>query len=94
MAVLDGDPVERGDLVFDVVYGAGQVVEVLPQGRFRVRFGRRTYTYDENGMRSEWDFRTLYWHDPVIYVPPKAAAKWDRLKRLVAAIKPEVDAWP
>jgi len=85
--VLDGDPVNLGDTVHDVVYGVGEVVELKVEGRFRVRFaGNKFYVYDGNGVRADARQRTLYWHDPVLVIPNKDDISWTLARGLCRAM--------
>jgi hypothetical protein len=89
---MDGSPVRNGDTVYDVVYGAGQVVELLVDGRFVVALsgGSRRIVFDERGFSKMSRARTLYWHNPFLIVPGKSDADWDRLRRVVGALVAEM----
>lgn len=84
---LDGDDVNLGDQVFDIVYGTGEVVELKVEGRFRVRFaGNKFFVFDGNGVRADAKNRTLYWHDPVLVVPMKDDINWVQARGLCRAM--------
>lgn len=94
MAVqMDDADIVRGDTVYDVIWGAGAVYELLPDGRFVVSFpaGRRQ-TYNSSGFSKHYKARTLYWANPFLAVPVKNEGKWALVRRLVAAIVQEVRA--
>lgn len=89
--VLDGDPVKLGDVVHDVVYGAGRVIELRPDGRFRVQFNAvRTVVYSSTGHSRNNRGRTLYWRDPVLVVPTKDDAIWGVIQRAVRSLVAEI----
>ena len=91
MVSLDGDPVALRDTVHDVVYGTGTVVELMPDGRFAVQFmtiGRRN-VYNGQGYSRTNRGRTLYWHDPLLFVPQKSDTGWTLIKRLCRAVVDE-----
>jgi hypothetical protein len=90
MAHLDGDSIELGDAVYDVVLGVGRVVEVFADGRFRVGFTARAVVYTGTGHSKLNRGRTLYWHDPIVAVPTKSDSRWVLIKRLCAAVIAEV----
>lgn len=75
--IFDGDEIKVGDLVHDVVFGSGQVDAVLPgEGKIRVQFGSRYYTYNEAGV-GHFPQKTLFWRDPIgNFIPPKGGERW------------------
>lgn len=77
--IFDGDKISIGDTVFDVVFGAGRVEQIIEaEGKFSVRYGtgNRIYVYSSAGV-SNFPEKTLYWHDPVKgYTPMKDDKKW------------------
>jgi hypothetical protein len=89
---MDGSPVRNGDTVYDVVYGAGQVVELLVDGRFVVALsgGARRITFTGLGFSKFSRARTLYWHNPVIITPSKDDSDWHRLRRIIGAMVSEM----
>jgi hypothetical protein len=91
VCLLDNDPVAYGDHVYDVVYGQGEVIELRPDGRFRVEFSAfRTVVYNSTGHSKNNRGRTLYWRDPVLVTPTKSDATWTLIQRLVTAIITEM----
>lgn len=88
MPLLDNEPVVLGDNVFSVGYGAGTVVEILAADRYVVRFGAngKRVSYEANGVQVRMPYRTLYWIDPIIALPTKRAAYWNRLKPVMAEL--------
>jgi hypothetical protein len=67
--MLDGDDVQRGDAVWDVLLGAGHVEDAFPDGGFLVRYGQRSIRYSNGGYFG--GARRVYWFNPVIYLPRK-----------------------
>ena len=62
---LDGEEIQVGDWMFDVVFGHGVVEHIDPKtNTFLVLYGNRRYNYTETG-RSNFPQRTLYWKDPI-----------------------------
>ena len=86
-ATLDGYDVNIGDKVFDVAHGIGDVMEMLVEDRFRVRFATGQYfAYDSTGTTKRYPRRTLYWHDPVISLPHKDDTKWSAAAAIGRAV--------
>ena len=92
---LDGENVSLHDNTYDVVYGAGIVVQVLTEARFRVYFAPsgKTITYDSLGTSYKLGVRTLYWKNPIVTIPPKNDAKWALILVLLSDISARVRAW-
>lgn len=87
---MDNDPVQIGDKMYDVQFGAGEVVELKVADRFRVRFAKGTYTYEGTGIRVDASVRTLYWHNPIVVLPAKDDIRWDEARRLCSALIKEL----
>ncbi|WP_144028135.1 hypothetical protein [Paraburkholderia caledonica] len=68
--MLDGDAVHSGDVVWDVLLGAGHFDESFPDGGFLVRFGTRTIHYSAGDNFG--GARRVYWFNPVIYLHRKS----------------------
>lgn len=84
---LDGEDLLPGDAVFDIVYGPGFVHRIDTHAQaFFVRFGNRSAGYRPDGVSDRAQRRTLYWQDPVVFVPAKSSAKWQLLLRMVRAL--------
>lgn len=87
MHTLDGQQINLGDSVFDVALGPGVVKLLTEAGGVTVEFGRgRVGSYGPGGVARRFNNRTLYWHNPIITAPDKAAARWDILREAVAAL--------
>lgn len=91
---LDGETVDLGDRLFDLVHGQGVVVETYAlSNQFRVEFGNdKRVVYDGVGMSRFFRTRTLYWHDPMIALPVKSDRGWLRIKNICAAVVREMRA--
>lgn len=84
---MDGDDIQPGDAVFDIVYGPGFIHRIDTHAQaFFVRFGNRSAGYRPDGVSDRAQRRTLYWQDPVVFVPSKSQAKWQLLLRMVRAL--------
>lgn len=92
---LDGEAVSIHEIVYDVIYGEGAVVQLLTNQRFRVFFSRTggTVTYDSAGVSFKLGARTLYWKNPIITIPPKSDTKWALILAMVQDITTRVRAW-
>lgn len=83
---LDGQKVNVGDSVYDILEGQGQVAG-MDSTVFLVRFGQRvSYTYNSAGQRtgntpSRFP-RLLFWQDPIVMIPVKEEAKWLAMKNI------------
>lgn len=74
---MDGYEVQAGDAVFDITFGHGTVHRIDSQnGVFHVRYGQRAIAYLPNGQSDRSSRRTLYWQDPVFFVPAKDSTAW------------------
>lgn len=84
---MDGDDIVPGDAVFDIVYGPGIVHRIDPvQGVFYVRYGQYAAGYLPSGVNDRSRRRTLYWHDPVVFLPAKNAQVWALMLRSFRAL--------
>ena len=85
--IFDGSPIIAGDLVHDVVFGAGTVDSILQEeGKIRVVFGTRYYTYNLNGQ-GHFPQKTLFWRDPIgNFIPPKGGARWALFEEMRKAV--------
>lgn len=79
---MDGYDIVPGDAVFDIVYGPGIVHRIdTVQGVFYVRYGQYAAGYLPSGVNDRSRRRTLYWHDPVVFLPAKNAHVWALMLR-------------
>ncbi len=84
---MDGDDIVPGDAVFDIVYGPGVVHRIdTVQGVFYVRYGQYAAGYLPSGVNDRSRRRTLYWHDPVVFLPAKDARVWALMLRSFRAL--------
>jgi hypothetical protein len=84
---LDGSPVNAGDPLYCTVLGPG-VAEVVGASTVGVRFassGQLTQ-YDDGGI-GPWRRRTLFWADPVVFIPPKNQNNWNYTKAMLLALR-------
>lgn len=84
---LDSSPVNVGDSLYCTVLGPG-VAEVVGPSTVAMRFassGQLTQ-YDDGGI-GPWRRRTLYWADPVVFIPPKDQNAWNQTKALLLALR-------
>lgn len=88
MATLDGQTVNLKDKIFDILYGWGYVTEVTSTGSFRVKFPNKSdaLTYSSEGKLPRFPNRTAFWRDPIIAIPMKDGAHWDKIKPIVDAV--------
>jgi len=85
---LDGFDVIVGDVVFDTAFGAGVVASLRDlNDRFEVRFGdSRSALYTTSGIGPAIQRRTLYWADPVAFIPSKDPRRTRIMRDLCMAI--------
>jgi hypothetical protein len=84
---MDGYDIVPGDVVFDIVYGPGIVHRIdTMQGVFYVRYGQYAAGYLPSGVNDRSRRRTLYWHDPVVFLPAKNAQVWALMLRSFRAL--------
>jgi hypothetical protein len=85
---MEGVETQIGDTVFDVLLKTGRVVQHLPSDSVRVEFGtsRRVITFNQNGVRSGYPARTLYWRDPVIVAPLPSDRQWATIQAAARAM--------
>ena len=92
MLQLDGAELNLHDRVYDLTNGYGEVTDVA-KDNFTVLFAnRRRLTFDEGGLVR--GVRRLFWHDPLILAPPKDAAEWQHLIRIVVSVQGLISAPP
>lgn len=89
MYKLHSEKVELGDTVYDVSAsrGVGRVI-MLSSAGIEVEFssGSRT-TYNERGIQRGKNRSTLFWRDPIIFVPAKSERVYSAQKTIAATIK-------
>ena len=66
---MDGALVELGDIVYDILLGAGAVASINHDGSFIVQFDTKRMTYQPGGVFM--GVRRLYWANPIVYLPKK-----------------------
>ncbi len=74
--MLDGDTINLGDLMFDIVLQrTGTVILLTPQGGFELDYGAaRVIRYAPGGYLA--GVRRVYWRQPIILVPRKQEPRW------------------
>lgn len=72
--MLDGYPVNLGDVVHVLGIGAGTVTKVTNDGGFTVKTGNGEANYRAGGLIGNQ--RRVYWADPLIIIPPKNRRFW------------------
>jgi hypothetical protein len=64
-------------------YGPGTVTRVLPDGSFVVNVpGRGERTYTSYGTFGSGPDRKVYYHNPILFEPPKDPSLWRAWKRI------------
>lgn len=69
-----------GDVVYDLGYGSGTVVEVNQTIRVHFTSLNQTWTYSSQGIRRGAKLRQLYFHNPILCVPSKEQPIYDIVK--------------
>jgi oxalate decarboxylase/phosphoglucose isomerase-like protein (cupin superfamily) len=86
MAKLHTHPIARGDKVYDLIRGHGEVIAA--DQNITVSFGGTQVIFSENGVPKKNVGRaTLYWHDPVLANPPKNIELWNRQKAVLISVQ-------
>ena len=85
--VFDGDIIQNGDLVHDLVFGSGNVDAINEgEGTIRVKFGNQYRTYIDKG-HGHFPQKTLYWRDPIgNFTPPKGGTRWALFEEMRKAV--------
>lgn len=85
---MDGSRVISGDVVFDLLLGAGKVETIGPGGDFRVQFADdRFMTYTSEGFYGTT--KRLFWSNPIVLTPLKG----ENIQRLLAGLANMVRAY-
>lgn len=66
---MDGVVIAVGDIVYDILLGAGTVAKLNRDGSYVVAFTGRQMTYQPGGMFM--GLRRLYWGNPIVFIPKK-----------------------
>lgn len=76
--IFDGAELKNGDHVHDVMFGTGQVDQIIEkENKFTVNFSGSYRTYTAAGV-GNFPMKTLYWKDPIGgFIPPKDEKKWE-----------------
>lgn len=87
---LHGEPINIGDIIFDVsaTRGIGRVVNLTRKG-IEVQFGNGgpRIMYKEDGAQLGKSRATLFWRDPILIVPIKSEPLWEHQKKVAIAIR-------
>lgn len=85
--MLDGDTIDLGDLMFDIVLQrTGAVILLTPQGGFELDYGAaRIIRYAPGGFLA--GVRRVYWLQPILSVPQKNDPQWQLLQAVVATLR-------
>lgn len=87
MTRMDGEVVNVGDVVYDLLFASGKVTALPTPGTMRVTFtDGRTHTYTQDGKRARVNARTLYWRDPLVVTPQKSDAQWNMIPPILRAV--------
>lgn len=79
--MLDGYPVEIGDVVYILGIGAGTVTGVNVSGGFTVKTGVGETFYRDGGYIGNQ--KRVYWSDPFLVTPVKDRRFWRAFVRMV-----------
>lgn len=87
--MLHGEPVAAGDPVHDILRGAGFVERLRPDGKIEVRFTthRSLRVFQPDGRTAASDPVTLFWHDPILFVPLKSEAAYVQQRNIAGSIR-------
>lgn len=85
MLHLDDTELALSDRVYDLVNGYGDITDISNQGFTVTFYNRRRITFEVDGTIG--GVRRVFWHDPLILAPPKDAAEWQHLIRLVVSVQ-------
>lgn len=76
--MLDGANVSLGDSVYVDAIGTGTVVSLSSDGGFAVKVGNSIYNIRSGGYVG--NVRKVYWHNPLMVIPPKNLHLWNTIK--------------
>lgn len=82
--MLDGYPVNIGDVVYSLGVGTGTVTAVNADGGFSVKHGNGEVYYRDGGYIG--NKKRVYWADPLIIVPPKDRRVWRAFCKIVVSL--------
>lgn len=87
---LDGEFIDIGDTVFDIINGPGTVIDST-KSAITVRFNNnRKMDFTPTGMYNKT--RRIFWHNPIILAPEKDGAAWQGLVTAIAGLTNYVKA--
>ena len=85
-AQINGELVRKGDQVYDLVYGFGQVGQVT-DGSFSVIFpNNRELNYVTGGFYNGSTIQRCYWRNPIFTPPLKDDALWETIGDMVTSM--------
>jgi hypothetical protein len=82
---LSNEIVQNGDKVFCLINGIGFILDVRENGAL-IRFGTRQIFYDDGGVNKLYSKRTLFWHEPVYFEPPKDIRERNKQNDFIEAV--------
>lgn len=80
--MLDGQTVSIGDSVYVLGIGSGTVSSVSADGSFAVKLGNNGGNFRCLDGGYVGNVRKVFWHDPLILIPPKNLKLWTNLKKM------------
>lgn len=88
---LDGSTVEVGDSLYCTVLGPG-TAEIVGSSSVAMRFASSgQLTQYHTGGIGPWRRRTLFWADPIVFIPPKNQDTWNYTKSMLIALREMLD---
>lgn len=85
--MLDGYPVNNGDVVYVLGIGSGTVTSVNVDGGFTVRTGKGEAFYRDGGYIGNQ--KRVFWSDPFLVVPVKDRRFWRAFSHMVEQLYKE-----
>ncbi len=85
--VLDGAVVVVGDRLFDITSGHTGVVQgFTPQEEIILKLPNNAIRYFNSDGSNRCINKALYWHNPIVIVPPKSGAIFSKLQKIAAIL--------
>lgn len=91
--MLDGNKVEIGDVVYDIILGHCRVVSVSRDGSFAIKSKENTITISEGGFLGK--SKRVYWDNPIIIVPRKHDKAYRMATKVAVSVYKDLnqDTW-
>jgi len=87
--IIDNEPVQVDDAVYDLIHGNGVVTQVTGTS-FSATFGTKVFNYTTGGYYNGFPRQRVFWSNPIVGHPTKQDRVWSIVRNMVTALLTEL----